>query len=156
MTSNTSNTTRFLSTLEDIIIFSRTHYYYYNTQPTYSHHYHHYDHNHINMIPSPYAVRSPFCFVECYDDDTGRCDPYRWYQYRRSQRDGVVKNDYLKIITMCAMVAKEEANTELIEKEKYGGGKKRGPYVKKEPRLLLDPVTRQERPFGIPCRSRWL
>jgi len=52
------------------------------------------------------------------------------------------------------MVAKEEANTELIEKEKYGGGKKRGPYVKKEPRLLLDPVTRQERPFG-PRDTAW-
>ena len=106
------------------------------------------------MIPSPYDLHSPSCFAECYDDDSGRCDPYRFYQYRRSQRDGVVKNDFLKIITMCAMVAKEEAADELIVKEKHSGKKIRGPYAQKEPRLLLDPVTRQQRQFG-PKDTAW-
>ena len=60
-----------------------------------------------------------------------------------------MRNDYLKIITMCAMVAKEEASNKLIVKEKHSGRKKRGPYVDKEPMLLLDLVTHQDRQFGL-------
>ena len=71
-----------------------------------------------------------------------------------TQRDGFMRNDYLKIITMCDMVAKEEANNELIEKEKHSGRKMRGPYTQKEPMLLLDHVAYQEWQFG-PRDTEW-
>ena len=36
-------------------------------------------------------------------------DPYKYYQYRRSQRSGVRSVDYLKMVAMCATIAKDES-----------------------------------------------
>ena len=63
-------------------------------------------------------------------------DPYKYYQYRRSQRSGVRSVDYLKMVAMCATIAKDESK----EQARLNGfaKRKRGSPSPCEERLRRD------------------
>ncbi len=93
------------------------------------------------------ATRAPSCIFECYNDDLGRMDPYKYYKYKAAQRNGLMRTDYLKIVAMCEMIAKDET------KEQVQLSRKRGPYAPEEERYHRD-STGEVRKFG-PRDTKW-
>ena len=91
------------------------------------------------------ATRAPSCLFECYNGTTSSMDPYKYYQYRRSQRNGVRSLDILKMVAMCATIAKDESKEQA--RLHCSDKRKRGSRSSGEERLMRD-ADGQIRPFN--------